>query len=548
MRRSGTGAGLVVGVLAECARLSCVGMVAGAAGVASFASTAQAEIKAEQPYYVAAVQAETEIKCSDGGAFYAVARVKAGQMLQADGSGGGWVRVKYLPGMRAFVKPEEVQVDATGKSAKLLVPSKLMAASEKLSERSSWWPLLDQTLAPGSMLDVVETLKSANGAVYGYLVNAPSGARGYVRDTTVRKASPEEIAAYEKSIAPPPPSPTPTPTPAPAGAPPASPTRAPAGTASPAAGSTPAPGTAAPATTSPATTSPASTAPSAPGSAVPGFAPVTPAPTTPGSTTPGTTSPVPGTPGASEPAPAPAPAPAPPPAPKPIDDLTLLAEKFDTAMSTDAGGAEIDTVIGEFNRRIAATSDASVKSGLQRRLDALKLKKELNDRAAKLKAASNFDEKEIRVRDAVANAQRQAVYTIVGRILPSTVYDGKRGMPLMYRVEAADSASTRTIGYVVPREGVELLTKTGKVVGIVGESRFDEALRLNIVAARRVDVLNPSAGVFEAEKPATGKPAPAAPSTEGGDEGEAGAEDGAEKPAPDSPPGVTVEDPAMDGK
>lgn len=542
MRRTGTGAGLVVGVLAACARLSCVGMVAGAAGVAMFASTAHAEIKAEQPYYVAAVQAETEIKCSDGGAFYAVARVKAGQLLQADGSGGGWVRVKYLPGMRAFVKPEEVQVDATGKSAKLLSPSKLMAASEKLSERSSWWPLLDQPLAPGSMLDVVETLKSANGAVYGYLVNAPSGARGYVRDTTVRKANPDEIAAYEKSIAPPAPAPASAATPSPSGTPAATPTSAGnAGAAAPA--GTPAPGSTQPVTPAPVTPAPVTPAPSGtspagtPTGTPPGFAPETPAPVSPA---PGAAAPVTPAPTLTEPVA--------PLAPKPIDDLTLLAEKFDTAMSTDAGAAEIDTVIGEFNRRIAATTDTSVKSGLQRRLDALKLKKELNDRAAKLKAAANFDEKESRVRDAVANAQRQAVYTIVGRILPSTVYDGKRGMPLMYRVEAADAASTRTIGYVVPREGVELLTKTGKVVGIVGESRFDEALRLNIVAARRVDVLNPS-GVFEADKPAAGKPAPAAPSTEGGDEGEAGAEDGAEKPAtPDAPAGVTVEDPAMDGK
>lgn len=478
--------------------------VAGLAVGATFAA-AHADVKGVAPYLVVAMQDNTEIKCSDGGAFYPVGRVKAGQVLRADGEGQGWIRVEYAPGMRAFVKVEEAQVDEATKSVKLIVPSKLMAANEKPAERSNWWQLLEQSLPAGSTLTLAEVLKGADGKVYGYLVNAPASARGYVREQAVRRATPDEVAAFERANG---------------------------------------PTTPAPAATTPAPTPSAGT--------TPGTQPAQPTPVNPASTTP--TSPVPGTDVVSTPSVhsgAPTPPPAAPavtsaqtqpvPMPQPVEDVTLLAEKFDSVMAQGTTGAEIDAVIAEFNRKIASTSDANMKQGLNQRVEALKLKKDIIDRSAKVRSASNFDEKERKVQEAVVAAQRQSVYTIVGRILPSTVYDGKRGMPLMYRVEAADSASTRTIGYVVPMKGVNLLVKTGKVVGIVGEGRFDEALQLNIVSARRVDVLNPS-GVFEQDQtPAATEPTPANEATKP-------AEPAGNSEDADLPDSVTVEDPGMDGK
>ena len=482
-----------------------------AVGLALSVQAARADVKDAAPYLVVVLQDNTEIKCSDGGAFYAVARAKAGQMLRVDGEGATWLRVQYLPGMRAFVKAEDAQAAPDGKSIKLLSPSKLMAANEKVAERNNWWPLLDSALPAGTSMEVSEALKTADGRVYGYLVPAPAGSRGYVGLQTVRRATPEEAAAWEKANAPTPP-------------------------AQPASGQ-PASGAASPSAAAPGSATPAPGAAGAGAAPLPGVSPgVTPVPTgtnAPGST-PGAT---PGPTGTAPVAPAPAVTPAPPELPKPVEDVSLLAEKFEAVMDPSAKGEEIDAVIAEFNRRIAASSDESVKGGLKRRLEALKLKKELLERSAKLRAAAKYDDKEIKVRQAVDAAQKQAVYTIVGRIVPSTVYDGKRGMPLMFRVEAADSASTRTIGYVVARPGIDLLTKSGKVVGILGESRFDEALHLNIVAARRVDVLNPS-GVFEADK--------AVPETKPSEE--AAPEDKPAENTDDQDPAVKVEDPAMDGK
>lgn len=441
------------------AAIAALGLLAAPAG-------ASAQVKAVQPYHVVAIR-DTEIRCGDSDALYAVASVKANQVLRVDGEVAGFFRVEYLPGMVAFVKAEEVSIDNAARVAVLNAPSRLLAASVLRREGAHYWPLLDNALPGGTRLPLIESLRSADGKVYGHLVSAPAGSRGFVRQLAVRRATPAESAAADAAARP---------------------------------GATPG---------QPAPQQPAPTPPAQP----------TPQPTTP-TDTPAQPSEQPPVPVGDAAAPQPAPIePAPQPVqpveiPKPLTNLERLAELFDGVMAPGKSGEEIDAVIAEFNRSIRAATDDSVKRGLERRLDALKLKKEVVDAAARLRSrGDDFSERERIVLDAVANAQRQAVYTIVGRILPSTVYDGNRGMPLMFRIEAADAASSRTIGYVVPRPGIDLLAKSGRVVGIVGESRFDEALRLNIVAARRVDVLNPS-GVFEPDRPAPApapRPAPAQP-------------------------------------
>jgi hypothetical protein len=174
---------------------------------------------------------------------------------------------------------------------------------------------------------------------------------------------------------------------------------------------------------------------------------------------------------------------------------------------------EIKTVIAEFDRTTSSLGqtdeDRRTREALASRREALTLRLEVFEAGKKIRdAARAWNDQELKLREYVDDIEKQAIYTIVGRIVPSTVYDGRRGMPLMYRIESADSSSTRTLGYVVPREGVDLLSVSGKVVGIVGESRMDEALRLNLVAARRVTVLNPTS----APRPIEATPAEPTPS------------------------------------
>jgi hypothetical protein len=117
----------------------------------------------------------------------------------------------------------------------------------------------------------------------------------------------------------------------------------------------------------------------------------------------------------------------------------------------------------------------------------------------------------------------------VGRLVASTVYDGKR-LPLMFRVLSPESTSARTLAYVAPGSGFNLTEKIGRVVGVVGEAKMDESLRVNIIVPARIDVLTSSGSVESATPgpasilaPERATPAPAsspAPKKEGKEDGE----------------------------
>ena len=447
-----------------------------AAGALAPIQTASAQqIKSVDAYYATVTKDNVPMKCADGGIFYAVAILKQGQVLRVDGEGPGWMRVEYLPGMKAYVKAAEVTPEAGGKTIALSRPSRLMAAN--VQGTRPWQFLLDSDLPAGTTFTVLETVKGTDGAVEGYLVPAPAQARGYVKSDQLRRATPEETAAHAA-------------------------TKAPADT-----GRTEAAKAAATPETAPTTTpsnTDQTTAPTA-------------TPPTPGATTPD------GTPTqqtATNTTPA---QPATPETPKlkAIKDLETLRTMFNNAMQKVENEEEIKTVMAEFDRTTTSLGDADedqrLRQALASRKEALKLRLEVFETSKKIREASKaWNEKELQLQQYVNDVEKQAIYTIVGRIVPSTVYDGRRGMPLMYRVESADSSSTRTIGYVIPREGVDLLTVSGKVVGIVGESRMDEALRLNIVAARRVTVLNPTTTPRPAA-PTPSEDAPTGPETATGE-------------------------------
>lgn len=426
------------------------------------ATTASAQqIKSVEPYFVVVTKDNVPMKCADGGIFYAVSILKQGQVLRVDGEGPGWMRVEYLPGMKAYVKAADATADASGKSIKLSRPSRLMAANVQGSR--PWQFLLDSDLPAGTSFAILESIKGTDGSVEGYLVPAPTQARGYVKSDQIRRATPEETAAQTKT--------EPSKPVVDAGKPDTSkPTPAPdAGDQA-----------AKPATE---TTPPAQTP-----VATPETAPTTPV------------------------AAAPTPTPEAPKL-KVIKDIETLRTLFNNAMQKAGTEEEIKTVIAEFDRTTAALGqteeDQRVRQALASRREALTLRLEVFEAGKKIREASRgWNDQELKLRQYVEDIEKQAIYTIVGRIVPSTVYDGKRGMPLMYRIESADSSSTRTLGYVVPREGVDLLTVSGKVVGIIGESRMDEALRLNLVAARRVTVLNPTS----APRPIEPTPAEQTPS------------------------------------
>ena len=77
-------------------------------------------------------------------------------------------------------------------------------------------------------------------------------------------------------------------------------------------------------------------------------------------------------------------------------------------------------------------------------------------------------------------------YDAVGRLLASSVYDGKT-LPRMYRL--ADPATGRALAYIRPGGSVDTTRLLGRLVGVQGEQSYDPALKLKVIAVKRIDAL-----------------------------------------------------------
>lgn len=83
---------------------------------------------------------------------------------------------------------------------------------------------------------------------------------------------------------------------------------------------------------------------------------------------------------------------------------------------------------------------------------------------------------------------RPKEYTALGRLLSSTVYDGRK-LPLMFRL--VDPQNNVTTAYIRPSKDIPIKGLLGQYVGIVGKSQYDAALKLNIITPEIVDPLKP---------------------------------------------------------
>jgi len=80
-------------------------------------------------------------------------------------------------------------------------------------------------------------------------------------------------------------------------------------------------------------------------------------------------------------------------------------------------------------------------------------------------------------------------YVIVGRLALSNTFDG-RLRPLMYRIQ--DQVSGRTLGYLPANKDWKLSGLIGQLVGVTGKSKWDPNWRVNVVQAKRFDILSPT--------------------------------------------------------
>lgn len=440
----------------------------GVVGAIGLSAVAQAEVRGVTPYSVVISKDRAIMRCADANLYYPVAELKTGDVLKVDGEGGGWLRVIYPAGLRAFVKVDEGAFDAATQTLKLTKQSSLMAANATGARH--WWTLLekDREMPAGTVFNNAQIVKGADGSVEGYFVPAPAKARGYIRVEQTRKVTAEEGGAAPVATAPPATNPgTTNPgTNAPVVNKPAAPVNGPATPVTPAGPVDTTIVRVDPKTKTQTPIDPANPPVEDPGTSTTRTTTTTTTQTVPTRTTS-------------------------PEITKRIDDVAALREIFERVMNGANSDAEVQTAINEFNRKIdslgTSGEEGQLRKALQDRRQALDLRQEIIETRRKISDSRPMDDRARQVQLALENVQKQAIYTIVGKMLPSTVYDGQRGMPLMYRIETVDGSSTRTLGYIVPREGMDLLTKLGKVVGIVGEAKFDSALALNIVAPTRVD-------------------------------------------------------------
>ncbi|MCE7974509.1 MAG: OmpH family outer membrane protein [Leptolyngbya sp. PLA1] len=467
------------------------------AAIVLAASSVSGQVADIQPAYAVVTSEKAALRCSDSDRFYQVAELMKAAVVVVDGEGGGWSRVKYPAGTAAFVRAEDVRVE--GASVVLTQGSRLKAAHGTAGYEGSYKALLSTPLAAGATLKLIEPAKDPTGAISGYKVIAPEGARGFVESRHLRRATEAEIEAFRAKTG------APALTTAPATTPATSPATTPATTPATSPGTTP--------TTSPATT-PAATPAASPGAgALPsldGGKPETGSlltPMVPGQGQP-TTTPVPGEatpasaggPAATTPEATTVPGGGPtavvvtPKAPEPdraIATAQKLEQTFQVVWRQPILESEFDELVAEYDRAIEATPPerANLRAALQSRRQALEVRRQFRDvvrRQAEERAAIDKSKAESdKTLEALAASR---YYTIIGQVQPSLIYDGKQ-LPLMYRIVSVGGVTPRTLGYLRKSDKVDLDKVVGQVVGVIGDAQLDRSLQLNLITPVQVDVL-----------------------------------------------------------
>jgi len=486
---------------------------------------AQAQVNDIQPHWVAVTSNDVYLRCGDGVVWYPVLRVNEGQLLHVDGKGFKWLRVAYPTGAAAFIRAEEADIDATGKSVVTNRPSRLVAANLHSGLDGSWKALLTSPIAPGAKLTLLGEIRDSKQQIVAFRVQTPSSASAYISEEFVRPATDAEVMA------------------ALGGAGNARTSRAPrvaAARKTPVSASTPSNHTPSQASITSTSAQPRSRALKpqiAPTIAAAPTAPVTlndvlrqygESPSTTASTQanhprgvlapnatmgdqsdPATHSQPSDQPSFVSAAPT---APMPPPVrnpafvdndfDRPLLTLAQLDAAFGNVMAEPVAGAEIGPLMHEHERYIntllGKTGKASVIAYLRRRVKLLHIKADLQQSLRRLEeAAERAAIAKTAVDQRIRDLDASRIYPTKGRLVTSALYDGKR-LPLMYRLQATGTSAV-TIAYVLPGANLDLAAKLGTVVGVQGDATTDQSLGVPVIRPSRVEVL--ARGPLEASVP-----------------------------------------------
>lgn len=418
---------------------------------------ASAQIRDIEPFYVEITNENVYLRCGDGESWYPVGQLDAGTVLLVDGEGYGWYRVSYPAGLGGLVRADEGEPTGQG-TVRLSQMTALRAYNHNAGVVHSWKKLLPRPVPSGATLNLIETVTSEDGSVEGYLVEAPITARGYIStgftqridDATARarigSAVPQNRQGSEVANAP-----TSTPN---------------------SSAVTPADTTLAQNTTDAPEIDPASaeTEDTAQNTIAGSLAA---RPSDPTVLTMGGGPALGGQTQAS---------------------LESLNNAFERVIAQPIEEAEFTPLIEEHERLLDVVvkdpTEQAVADYLQSRIDLLKIRVDLQEsmiRMAMLEARAR--EEAGSVDEQVAKWRARPEYVVVGRLSTSAVYDGKR-MPLLYRIQSIDGSVGRTLAYVAPNNDLDIRSKLGAIVGVVGQKRTGETTRAATITATKIDVLS----------------------------------------------------------
>jgi hypothetical protein len=451
-----------IGALAPCALLQHAAAQSPDAGTASAPATEPylAVVTADNVY----VRSAPSVQSS-----YPFGKLKRGDVVRVGEESFGWARVQTEGPAFAQIygvvpADSRVTVSEDGKTLSVNAKSELRASNISTPDASlaaSWKQIA--RLEPGATLSVVDRVDSERDAVYR--VRLPAVAEGWVNMNFLRKASQAEAAKFN--------APTPDEVATMAAADVLTQDVQPAAAA-------PVDG----ATTTAATDS---AAPDITGGNV---APID-------ATGTATTTEVIVTGGAAA---VQASEPAPPPAPVKTPEQIAFERRRSTMADLEGlyssvrgqtkAEAELHALRGRYiELAIVAAGDPEIVSKANGRAEQLRLEIEVQSRIIELERMKARIEGE---RDSIASVARaieaRSEYTVVGILNASLVYDGER-LPLLYRIQ--DPSTGQTVAYVAPGPGFQLSTMLGNLLGIRGEKSYDEALRVDVVAPKTVDILTP---------------------------------------------------------
>ena len=135
----------------------------------------------------------------------------------------------------------------------------------------------------------------------------------------------------------------------------------------------------------------------------------------------------------------------------------------------------------------ASDSSAATRHRAKLRAEQILLQTEIQSRLLELRRMQEQNLMDLQaIREIREVMESRGDFDAVGRLNASLVYDGRR-LPLLYRLQEPGEGAT--VAYLVPTRDFSLAELTGQLVGVSGDLRYDEALRLNIITPRRVDIL-----------------------------------------------------------